>query len=87
MSSAPLPLTQTSDGLWHLNCLGLLCPVPMIKTGRAIRKVALGEVLTVTADDPGAAGDLVDWCYANKQELLTNEDNAGVSTTKIRRLR
>ena len=87
MSPKPLPLTQTGEGLWHLDCLGLLCPVPVIKTGRAIRKVALGEVLTVTADDPGASEDLADWCSANRQELLGNEHNSGVSTTKIRRLR
>jgi tRNA 2-thiouridine synthesizing protein A len=87
MSPAPLPLTNTGEGLWHLDCLGLLCPVPMIKTGRAIRKVGIGEVLTVVADDPGAPGDLVDWCTANRQELLDNEDQKGVSTTRIRRLR
>ena len=87
MSPAPLPLTQTGEGLWHLDCLGLLCPVPIIKTGRAIRKVGLGEVLTVTADDPGAPGDLIDWCSANRQELLANENLSGISTTRIRRLR
>jgi len=61
--------------------------VPIIKTGRAIRKVGLGEVLTVVADDPGVPGDLSDWCSANRQELLANENQSGISTTRIRRLR
>ncbi|MBJ95999.1 MAG: hypothetical protein CMP23_16165 [Rickettsiales bacterium] len=87
MSPAPLPLRKTEAGCWHLDCLGLLCPVPVIKTGRAIRKVEVGEILTVTADDPGAAEDLVDWCNANRHELLDNQQQGEVSTTRIRRLR
>ncbi len=87
MSPAPLPLSQMDDGLWQLDCLGMLCPVPIIKTGRAIRKVRLGEVLRVLADDPGAPGDLEDWCTANRQELVDMDDADGVFTTRIRRLR
>jgi len=87
MASAPLPLTQTHDGLWQLDCLGMLCPVPIIKTGRAIRKLDLGEVLVVVADDPGVEGDLADWCTANRQEWLDMASREGVFTTRIRRLR
>ncbi len=87
MPPTPLPLSRTDDGRWQLDCLGLLCPVPIIKTGRAIRKVGLGEVLTVVADDPGVEGDLEDWCSANRQELLEINTSDGVFTTRIRRLR
>ena len=87
MTPAALPLRALGDGRWHLDCLGLLCPVPIIKTGRAIRKLGLGEVLTVVADDPGVEGDLEDWCTANRQELVDMARHDGVFTTRIRRLR
>ncbi len=83
----PLPLTQLGDGDWQLDCLGMLCPVPVIKTGRAIRKVELGDVLTVLADDPGAELDLKDWCSANRHEFLGFEAAGEVLTTRIRRTR
>ena len=65
----------------------MLCPVPIIKTGRAIRQVPLGAVLEVLADDPGARLDLEDWCSANRQELVSSEEQGSQSTTRIRRSR
>lgn len=83
----PLPLTQTGEGAWQLDCLGMLCPVPVIKAGQAIRRVELGDVLTVLADDPGAELDLRDWCSANRHEFLGFDATDDVLTTRIRRAR
>ncbi len=83
----PLPLTQTAAGAWTLDCLGMLCPVPVIKTGQAIRRVDVGDVLTVLADDPGAELDLQDWSSANRHEFLGVEIDGEVLTTRIRRAR
>jgi tRNA 2-thiouridine synthesizing protein A len=83
----PLPLTLVNSGEWRLDCLGMLCPVPVVKTGQAIRKVELGDVLTVVADDPGVELDLKDWCSANRQEWLDVAIEGSTYTTRIRRLR
>jgi TusA-related sulfurtransferase len=80
-------LTHIADGAWRLDCLGMLCPVPIIKTGRAIRRVDVGDVLTVLADDPGAELDLQDWCAANRHEFLGVDTDGDVLTTRIRRAR
>ena len=87
MARAPLPLTQVDEQLWQLDCLGLLCPVPIIKAGRAMRVVPTGAVLEVVADDPGAELDLQDWCSANRHEFLAQHERSGVWTTRIRRAR
>ena len=87
MPRAPLPLTDLGDRTFRLDCLGLLCPVPIIKTGRAIRQVDVGAVLEVVADDPGVETDLVDWCDANRQQLVSMRTERGVWTTRIRRTR
>ena len=63
----------------------MLCPVPIIKTGRAIRQVDVGAILEVIADDPGVETDLVDWCDANRQELVSMKTAPGRWTTCIRR--
>jgi tRNA 2-thiouridine synthesizing protein A len=80
-------MTPIADDTWRLDCLGMLCPVPIIKTGRAIRKVDVGTILEVVADDPGVESDLVDWCDANRQELVSMKTALGVWTTRIRRSR
>ncbi|HCP46046.1 MAG TPA: hypothetical protein DIU15_08400 [Deltaproteobacteria bacterium] len=59
----------------------------MIKTGRAIRLVPIGDLLTVVADDPGVELDLQDWCSANRQEMVGCQIESGVFTTRIRRSR
>lgn len=82
---APLPLSPLPDGGQQLDCIGLLCPVPMIKAGRGIRAVEVGQVLVVLADDPGVENDFPDWCAANRHALLGMSEADGVWTTRIRR--
>jgi tRNA 2-thiouridine synthesizing protein A len=78
-------MTSIADGVQRLDCLGMLCPLPIIKTGRAIRVVDVGTILEVVADDPGVETDLVDWCDANRQELVSMKTAHGVWTTRILR--
>lgn len=82
-----LPLSQLDDSTWRLDCVGLLCPVPVIKTGSAMRRLDLGVTLEILADDPGAELDLQDWCSANRHELLSQAQAGAVWTTRIRKAR
>ena len=85
MIPADLPIEPLPDGSFRLDCLGLLCPVPMIKAGRGIRRVPPGGILEVLADDPGVEQDFVDWCAANRHVLLSMQRAGEVFTTRIRR--
>ena len=87
MARGPLPLTMLSEGHWKLDCLGMLCPVPISKTGLAVRRIAQGDILTIVADDPGVELDLRDWCSANRQELVDIEVKGSIYTTTVRKLR
>ncbi len=80
-----LPLTSTRSGQWKLDCLGLPCPVPVIKTGQAMREVAVGDIVTVLSDDPSVELDLRDWCSANRQVFVDVQNSSGVITTRIQR--
>lgn len=41
-----------------LDCRGLLCPMPIVKTGIELRGLAPGQVLKVVATDRGAICDM-----------------------------
>lgn len=53
-----------------LDCRGLLCPMPIIKTKQAIDKLAQGQVLEMTSTDPGSVPDMQAWSRRTGHELL-----------------
>lgn len=65
-----------------LDCRGMLCPLPVIKLAQAVPDLAIGDTITVLADDPAAATDIPAWCRMRAQELISADDNQYV----VRRL-
>jgi tRNA 2-thiouridine synthesizing protein A len=61
-----------------LDCRGLLCPLPVIKLAKALPTVAIGDTVTVLADDPAAATDIPAWCRMRSQDLLSADENTYV---------
>ena len=53
-----------------LDCRGQRCPLPIIELARNYRKVEVGGVVRVLADDPAAANDIPAWCRMKDQEYL-----------------
>ena len=66
-----------------VDTFGLLCPMPIIKCGEAVRKMNVGEVVKVIATDPGAVADLKTWCKANRNTYIRDEINGRVFTIWI----
>ena len=56
-----------------LDCIGLYCPTPVLKTRQEMDKLAVGEVLEVLADDPAAEEDLKAWAKRTGQKILEIE--------------
>ena len=63
---------SNSAGQVHqtLDCIGLYCPMPILKTREKIDEIAVGEILEVLADDPAAEPDLKAWAKRTGQEIL-----------------
>ncbi len=57
-----------------LDCSGLLCPMPVVKTKKAIQTMEIGEVLEMIATDPGAMPDMEAWAKQTRHELLESRD-------------
>ncbi|SHH35490.1 CoA-disulfide reductase [Tepidibacter thalassicus] len=53
-----------------LNACGLQCPGPIMKVYQNIENMSEGEVLEVTASDPGFAKDIKSWCEKTGNTLL-----------------
>ena len=61
-----------------LDCKGLLCPMPVVKTKKAINTMAVGEVLEMISTDPGSMPDMQAWAKQTGHELLEAKDEGGV---------
>ncbi len=59
-----------------LDCTGLLCPMPVVKTKRAIKGMEIGQVLEMTATDPGVIPDMEAWAKQTRHELLLAEEQS-----------
>jgi tRNA 2-thiouridine synthesizing protein A len=53
-----------------LDCTGLYCPEPVIRTAAQVREMLPGQVLQVTGDDPGLQIDIPAWCLSHGHEYL-----------------
>ena len=56
-----------------LDCIGLYCPAPVLKTRQEIDKLTIGEILEVWADDPAAEEDIKAWAKRTGQKILEIE--------------
>ena len=57
----------------YLDCIGLNCPMPVVKTKKAIKDMEVGAVLEMVATDPGAIPDMQAWANQTQHELLSAE--------------
>ena len=64
-------MTVTSDQT--LDCSGLACPMPILKTKKAIDALQLGQVLKVISTDPGSTSDMEAWTKKTGHVLVASE--------------
>jgi tRNA 2-thiouridine synthesizing protein A len=57
----------------HLDALGLRCPEPVMMVRLQIRKLADGQTLSVTADDPSTARDVPSFCRFMEHTLVASQ--------------
>lgn len=70
-----------------LDCLGLFCPVPIVRTSERFKQLKMGEVLEVVADDPGIKMDMPAWCKNTGNEFLGIEEENGTYKIYVRKTR
>jgi tRNA 2-thiouridine synthesizing protein A len=53
-----------------LDCTGMLCPMPIVKTTKAMKELQSGQVLKMIATDAGSPPDIEAWSRQTGNELL-----------------
>ncbi len=56
-----------------VDCLGLFCPEPILRTRMEIDSMDSGEILEVIADDPSSEEDIKAWSKHTGHEILKVE--------------
>jgi len=70
-----------------LDCTGMLCPIPVIKTSKAIKEMQVGQVLKMIATDPCAPADMEAWARQTGNELVDSHREDSKYVFFLRRLK
>ncbi len=66
---------------------GLSCPMPIIKTKKAMDGMRVGEILKMIATDPGSVSDIQAWVKKTGQELVGQETEGNKFVFYIRKVK
>lgn len=61
----------------ELDLRGLACPLPVVKTRKALDGLVSGNIIKIVTSDPGAASDFRALVNAVGLELLSQDDQSG----------
>ena len=50
---------------------GAACPIPVVKTAKAMKTMSPGELLEILATDPGVEPDMIAWSKQTGNELVS----------------
>ena len=64
-----------------IDCFGLMCPMPIIKTAQTVKEMKIGQVLEIIATDKGIKQDMPAWCKTTGNECMIS------SKTKAKKLK
>ena len=62
------------DANKELDCSGLNCPLPVLKTKKILDNMVSGEILKMISTDPGSKNDVTAWISRTENEILSIED-------------
>jgi tRNA 2-thiouridine synthesizing protein A len=69
----------------RIDCTGLFCPMPIVKTREAIRQIASGQLLEMLSDDPASEADMKSWARITGHQLVAVEREGGVFRFVVRK--
>ena len=69
-----------------LDVKGAACPIPVVKTAKAMKLMSSGEMLEILATDPGVEPDMKAWTKQTKNELVSiDRQDGGVFRVVVRK--
>lgn len=68
-----------------LDAKGLACPMPIVRTKKAMKDLQSGQVLEVEATDPGSKADMKAWAESSGHQYLGTLEEDGVLKHYLRK--
>jgi tRNA 2-thiouridine synthesizing protein A len=59
----------------ELDARGLNCPLPILRTKKSLAELSTGQILKISATDPGAVKDFQAFAKQTGNELLSSAQN------------
>jgi tRNA 2-thiouridine synthesizing protein A len=85
----------TAEGVWIMSeskaeeividLKGISCPMPMLKTKKALQNAAVGNILRIEITDPGSKSDMPALLKRSGDELLDSREEGGVYTFVVKK--
>ena len=69
----------------ELDCQGLNCPLPILKTKKAMDGLSSGQILKMMATDPGSVNDVQSWTKRTGNPLMDLSGDNGVYSFLIQK--
>ncbi len=70
-----------------LDCSGLACPMPILKTKKAVDAMQIGQILKMIATDPGSTSDMDAWTQKTGHQLVASEKEGNKFIFYIKRMK
>ena len=70
-----------------VDCIGLYCPMPIVRTREALLEMGIGQVLEMVADDPSVEGDMQTWSARSGHPIIEATRNGAVYRFLVRKAR
>lgn len=68
-----------------LDARGMNCPLPILRTKKALTGLTKGDTLAVVSTDPGSLKDMQAFCKQTGNELISSNENRGEFEFLIRK--
>ena len=68
-----------------LDAKGLNCPLPILKSKKALKDMTAGQSLEVLSTDPGSVSDFQAFSRTTGNELVEHSEEGGVYTFLIKK--
>ena len=70
-----------------VDCIGLYCPMPIVRTREALLDMTPGQVLEMVADDPAVEADMTTWSAHSGHPIVEATRNGSVYRFLVRKAR
>ena len=74
-----------SEPALTLDASGLKCPLPVLKTRKAIKGLEAGQLISVQSTDPASPLDFKHFCNSGGHDLVSEDETDGIFTFVIRK--